>query len=255
MLWKLIFTRCYFSENESWEASTKDSSCRDALQFAQNLLISFFYFTYQDKFENVFHKGQDQFLYEFMNEPSHGIIWSPEDLTFQDPRQPRIKISIGFILLPSRRITTLSFLFEEHSPERDHLNKELINKHLSIFSASSFTLCTLFFYEDTRRLQSNRVERNAEFVFSPQHGTSCDPETTTKEDADHWRKIIEERNSEVTDEFTASQTKLNIEDIIHCRIVLAHLLYNDARREQPKTLEHNIEKRSRNHYENCNRNY
>ena len=24
-----------------------------------------------------------------------------------------------------------------------------------------------------------------EFVFSPQHETSCDPETTTKEDADH----------------------------------------------------------------------
>jgi len=129
------------------------------------LLISFFYFIYQDKLDNVFHKEQHRFLHEFMYESSHGITWSPEHLMFQGPRQPRIKISIGFILLPWRRITTLSFLFEEHSLERDHLNKELINKHLSISPASSFTLCTLLFYEDTRRLQSNRVERNVEFFF------------------------------------------------------------------------------------------
>jgi len=32
-----LFTRCYFSENESREASPKDSSCKDALQFTQNL--------------------------------------------------------------------------------------------------------------------------------------------------------------------------------------------------------------------------
>ena len=128
------------------------------------ILISFFYFTIK-KLDNVFHKGQHRFLHEFMYESSHGITWRPEDLTFQGPRQPRIKILIGFILLPWKRITTLSFLFEEHSPEKDHLNKELINKHLSIFSASSFILCTLLFYEETRRLQSNRVERNVEFVF------------------------------------------------------------------------------------------
>ena len=180
-----LFTRCYFSENDSREASTKNSSCKDALQCAQNLLIIFFYFTYQDKLDNVFHKEQHRFLHKFMYESSHSITWSPEDLTFQGPRQPRIKISIGYSLLPWRKITTVSFLFEENSPERDHLNKELINKHFSIFSASSFTLYALLFYIDTRRLQSNRVERNVEFIFSPQHETSCDPETTTKEDADH----------------------------------------------------------------------
>jgi len=152
------------------------------LQFRQDLLISFFYFTYQDKLDNVFHKRQHRFLHEFMYKSSHGITWSPEDPTFQGPRQPRIKISIGFILFPWTRITSLSFLFEEHSPERDHLSKGLINEELSILSASSFTLCTLPFYEDARPLQSNRLQRNVEFVFSPQHETSCDPETTTKED-------------------------------------------------------------------------
>ena len=35
------------------------------------------------------------------------------------------------------------------------------------------------------------------FVFAPQHETSCDLKITTKEDVDHWRKVIEERNSEV----------------------------------------------------------
>jgi len=32
-------------------------------------------------------------------------------------------------------------------------------------------------------------------------------------------------------EFTTSQTELSTEDIIYCRIVLTHLLYNNARRE------------------------
>jgi len=35
------------------------------------------------------------------------------------------------------------------------------------------------------------------FVLDPQHVTSCDPETTTKEDFDYWRKITEESNLEV----------------------------------------------------------
>jgi len=35
----------------------------------------------------------------------------------------------------------------------------------------------------------------------------------------------------LTDEFTASQKKLNTKDIIYCRIVLTHLLYNNVRRE------------------------
>jgi len=34
-----------------------------------------------------------------------------------------------------------------------------------------------------------------------------------------------------TDELTASQTKLDTEGIIYCRIVLTHFLYNDAKRE------------------------
>jgi len=33
--------------------------------------------------------------------------------------------------------------------------------------------------------------------LAPQHETSYDPETTTKEDFDYWRKIIEESNLEV----------------------------------------------------------
>jgi len=36
-----------------------------------------------------------------------------------------------------------------------------------------------------------------EFVFAPQHETSCDPGATTKEDFDYWRKINEEINLEV----------------------------------------------------------
>jgi len=36
-----------------------------------------------------------------------------------------------------------------------------------------------------------------EFVLAPQYETSCDPETTTKEDFDYWRKITEESNLEV----------------------------------------------------------
>jgi len=50
------------------------------LQFAQDLLISFFYFIYQCEFDNIFHKRQYRFLYEFMNESAHDIIWSTEDL-------------------------------------------------------------------------------------------------------------------------------------------------------------------------------
>jgi len=64
-----------------------------------------------------------------------------------------------------------------------------------------------FFHKDTRRLQSNRVERNVEFVLAPQHQTSSDPETTTKEDFDYWRKITEESNLEV---FRRIHDKLNI---------------------------------------------
>ena len=36
-----------------------------------------------------------------------------------------------------------------------------------------------------------------EFVFAPQHETSCDPETTTKEDFDYRRKITEKSNLEL----------------------------------------------------------
>jgi len=36
-----------------------------------------------------------------------------------------------------------------------------------------------------------------EFVLAPQHETSCDPETTTKEDFDYWRKVFEESYFEV----------------------------------------------------------
>jgi len=42
------------------------------------------------------------------------------------------------------------------------------------------------------------------FVFAPQHETSCDLETTTKEDFDH----CEESNLEVTNGFTTSRKKL-----------------------------------------------
>ena len=56
------------------------------------------------------------------------------------------------------------------------------------FKRNLFPILHLLYalYSSTKpRLQSNRVERNVEFVFSPQHETSSDPETTTKEDADH----------------------------------------------------------------------
>ena len=36
-----------------------------------------------------------------------------------------------------------------------------------------------------------------EFALAPQHETSCDSETTTKEDFDYWRKLNEESNLEV----------------------------------------------------------
>jgi len=38
---------------------------------------------------------------------------------------------------------------------------------------------------------------SVEFVLAPQHETSCNPETTTKEDFEYWRKIIEESNLKV----------------------------------------------------------
>jgi len=41
---------------------------------------------------------------------------------------------------------------------------------------------------DTKHQQKSEqvcFGQSVEFVFSPQHETSCDPETTTKEDADH----------------------------------------------------------------------
>jgi len=38
-----------------------------------------------------------------------------------------------------------------------------------------------------QRLQSNRAERNVEFVLAPQHETSYDSETTMKEDFDYLR--------------------------------------------------------------------
>jgi len=44
--------------------------------------------------------------------------------------------------------------------------------------------------------------------LAPQHATVCDPEITTKEDFDYWKRITEESNLEVTDGFTASRTKL-----------------------------------------------
>jgi len=41
------------------------------------------------------------------------------------------------------------------------------------------------------------IQACVEFVFAPQHETSCDPETTTKEDFGYWRKISEESDLEV----------------------------------------------------------
>ena len=58
---------------------------------------------------------------------------------------------------------------------------------------SSITSGIQLFHKDTWRLQSNGAERNVEFVMAPQHRTSCDPETTTKEDFDYG----EESNLEV----------------------------------------------------------
>ena len=38
---------------------------------------------------------------------------------------------------------------------------------------------------------------DVEFVLAPQHETSCDPETTAKEDFAYWKRITEESNLEV----------------------------------------------------------
>jgi len=51
--------------------------------------------------------------------------------------------------------------------------------------------------ERYQRFQPKGAERNVEFVLTPQHRTSYDPEITTKEDFDYGRKITEERDSEV----------------------------------------------------------
>jgi len=75
-------------------------------------------------------------------------------------------------------------LFEDHPPERDHPNHGIINEELSNSLSSSFTLCIQPLWKRYQRFQSNRAERNVEFVLAPQHETSCDPETTTKEDFD-----------------------------------------------------------------------
>jgi len=47
------------------------------------------------------------------------------------------------------------------------------------------------------RLIQSFNKQSVEFVLAPQHETSCDPETTTKEHFDYWRKITEESNLEV----------------------------------------------------------
>jgi len=52
-------------------------------------------------------------------------------------------------------------------------------------------ICQIWYHLATLMLAT------VEFVLAPQHETFCDPETTTKEDFDYWRKIIEESNLEV----------------------------------------------------------
>jgi len=104
---------------------------------------------------------------------------------YEVPANQVIKSSIWFILHSWRGISTLSSLFEEYPPQREHLNNGFIKEGLPIFSVSSFTSDIQLFHKDTRRLQSNGAERNVEFVLAPQHRTSGDPETTTKEDFDY----------------------------------------------------------------------
>ena len=43
----------------------------------------------------------------------------------------------------------------------------------------------------------SRRDAYVEFVLAPQHETSCDPETTAKEDFAYWKRITEESNLEV----------------------------------------------------------
>jgi len=114
-------------------------------------------------------------------------------LRYKVPTNQVIKSSIWFILHSWRGISTLSSLFEDYPPQRGHLNNGFIKEELPTHSVSSFTSGIQLFHKDTRRLQSNGTERNVEFVLAPQHRTSGDPETTTKEDFDYG----EESNLEV----------------------------------------------------------
>jgi len=68
--------------------------------------------------------------------------------------------------------------------KRDHPHHRVIDKECSHFLLLSFALT---FRKGHRRLQSNGAERNVEFVLAPQHETSYDPETTTKEDFDYLK--------------------------------------------------------------------
>jgi len=52
-----------------------------------------------------------------------------------------------------------------------------------------------------------------------------------KEDTDHNRKITENVIQKFTDGFMPGRTKLDTENMIYCKIVLMHLLYNDVQRE------------------------
>jgi len=67
--------------------------------------------------------------------------------------------------------------------------------------------------------------------LAPQHETSCDPETTTKEDFDYWRKITEESNLEVyrrthdkTNEAEDKTTTKDINSLEHCHVYLSGVL-------------------------------
>ena len=55
----------------------------------------------------------------------------------------------------------------------------------------------LAFIVENKRNDISSMVVTVEFILAPQHETSCDPETTTKEDFDYWRKITEENNLEV----------------------------------------------------------
>ena len=75
------------------------------------------------------------------------------------------------------------------------VSKERMKRFLSTQFCISWKAQTIKYLGNNAA--ETRSSSYVEFVFAPQHRTSCDSEITTKEDFDYWRKITEESNVDV----------------------------------------------------------